>query len=123
MSEARRSTRIAAQPKKEEPTTKVTKPARKASSKKREAGDDKAGEDVVDGPAAKKVCKSCYQPWLSAYVHESALPRLNWLLKVILLTSPRPSLTSKSLKVWETQRFLNRHLRKKVRCIDQFIIY
>ncbi|THG94975.1 hypothetical protein EW026_g6590 [Hermanssonia centrifuga] len=48
MSEARRSTRIAAQPKKEEPTTKVTKPARKASSKKREAGDDKAGKDVVE---------------------------------------------------------------------------
>ncbi|THG93259.1 hypothetical protein EW026_g7935 [Hermanssonia centrifuga] len=100
MSEARRSTRIAAQPKKEEPTTKVTKPARKASSKKREAGDDKAGEDVVDGPAAKKSkAESDEQVSESvgdAKFSEPASKEEN--LKAIDLGDTLPSLTLKNEK-------------------------
>lgn len=55
MSESRRSTRIAALPKKDEPV-QPAKPARKPSNKRvSDAGKDAS----ADAPAAKKVC-DCY---------------------------------------------------------------
>ena len=50
--ETRRSSRIAAQPKKEEPV-KPAKPARKTSTKKREV--EATAAEAKDEPATKKV--------------------------------------------------------------------